>query len=313
MEAESANAQVDKRSLKVSWEDFEGYCQILTEKMGVRLDKFEKIHGIPVGGWFVARQIQDKLFPTPVPKVEDTFVVDDIVDSGRTLKPFHDAGFTTGALVVKEHAEVRPSFWVTEVPKDCWVWFPWERQKEIEDSVQRIIEYIGDDPMREGLRGTPERIVKSWGELYCGYGGDPKSVLHDGAQFLEHNDYDQIIVLRDIEFYSMCEHHMLPFFGKAHVGYLPDKAVAGVSKLVRMVEVFARRLQIQERFTQEIAEAVNEVLNPRGVGVVVEAQHFCMMSRGVKQADSKMITSALRGSFLESQNKDEFLRLLGRK
>jgi len=170
-----------------------------------------------------------------------------------------------------------------------------------------LLQHIGDDPEREGLVGTPDRVVRSWDKLYGGYKQNPKDVLC--TVFEETENYDQMVLLRDIEMYSTCEHHLLPFFGKAHVGYVPGTRVVGISKLARLVECFARRLQIQEKMTQQIADALNDNLSPRGVGVIVEAQHFCMTSRGVEKQNSVMVTSALRGCFTEKDVKEEFHRL----
>lgn len=165
---------------------------------------------------------------------------------------------------------------------------------------------------REGIFGTPRRVFHAWEEALSGYKMNPKELLK--TSFAEDlNGYDQIIVLKDIDFVSTCEHHLLPFFGTASIGYLPDKKVVGISKLARLVECFARRLQIQERMTESIKEQINTHLNPRGVGVIIEAQHFCITSRGIKKQKAKMVTSAFSGLFLaEDTVKSEFLRLIGK-
>lgn len=174
--------------------------------------------------------------------------------------------------------------------------------------IENMIRAIGDDPKREGLLDTPKRVVKSWKELFAGYKMDPKKVL--GTTFDAEN-YDQIVICKDIELFSTCEHHMLPFIGKVHIGYLPGKRVVGLSKLARLSEVFARRLQIQERLTQQIATTLEEVLKPRGVMVVIEAKHFCMCARGVQKQHSSMITSATLGAFRkEKAARDEFMALI---
>jgi GTP cyclohydrolase IA len=176
--------------------------------------------------------------------------------------------------------------------------------------VRDLLEELGEDPERDGLLKTPERMEKSLRWLTRGYHMDVRQVIGD-ALFEE--DYDNMVLVRDIEFYSMCEHHMLPFFGTAHVAYIPDGRVVGLSKVARVVEVFARRLQVQERLTDQIADALVDVLAPRGVGVVLEAAHFCMMMRGVEKQNSKTVTSALRGSFREDRStREEFLRLVHR-
>ena len=182
-----------------------------------------------------------------------------------------------------------------------------ERNKEdITRSIYKMIEHIGDDPAREGVEDTPKRVVKSWNTIFGGYKQNPEDILK--TQFVA--DYDEMVVLKDIEFYSTCEHHMLPFFGKAHVAYLPNGKVVGISKLARLVEIYARRLQIQERLTTQIAQSIMKILKPLGCGVVVEAKHFCMVSRGVEKQNSNMVTSALEGEFKEGEVKQEFFKLI---
>jgi GTP cyclohydrolase I len=176
-----------------------------------------------------------------------------------------------------------------------------------EELVAEMIRRLGDDPDREGLKQTPERVAKSLAFLTQGYGMKSEDVIN-GALFEE--GHQNMILVKDIEMYSLCEHHMLPFFGKVHVAYIPNGKIVGLSKTARLVEVYARRLQVQERMTEQIAQAIWERVEPEGVGVVVEAYHLCMMMRGVQKQNSKTITSAMRGSFLEDQmTRDEFLRL----
>ncbi len=185
-----------------------------------------------------------------------------------------------------------------------------DREAAFAGLVRRQLELLGEDPARAGLLKTPERVAKSLRWLTRGYDSDVRDVVGD-AVFAE--DHDQMVMVRDIEMYSMCEHHMLPFFGKVHIAYIPDGRIVGLSKLPRIVEVLARRLQVQERLTEEIARAIDDVLSPRGVGVVVEAVHLCMMMRGVEKQNSKTITSALRGQFRECpMTRAEFLRLAHR-
>jgi GTP cyclohydrolase I len=179
--------------------------------------------------------------------------------------------------------------------------------KEFEALIRRELELIGEDPRREGLLKTPERVAKSMRFLTEGYASSAEEVVGKGIFKEEH---DNMIMVRDIELYSLCEHHMLPFFGKAHVAYIPNGKIVGLSKIPRIVDVYARRLQVQERLTEQIAEGLCSVLNPSGVGVVIEAYHLCMMMRGVQKQNSKTITSALRGAFREDpKTRDEFLRL----
>jgi GTP cyclohydrolase IA len=173
-----------------------------------------------------------------------------------------------------------------------------------------LLTRLGEDPTRDGLVRTPERVEKSMDFLTRGYAQSVDEVLHDA---LFDVDYDEMVMVRDIEFYSLCEHHLLPFFGKAHVAYIPQGKVVGLSKLPRIVDVFARRLQVQERLTQQIAEAIEEAIQPQGVGVVIEAQHLCMMMRGVQKQSSATVTSALLGVFkTQTQTREEFLTLVNR-
>lgn len=179
-------------------------------------------------------------------------------------------------------------------------------QAEAEAAVRLLIRWAGDDPHREGLRDTPARVARSYGELFGGYREDPRRYLE--RTFAEVGGYDEMIVLTDIRVVSFCEHHMLPVVGRAHVGYLPRNRVVGISKLARVVEGFARRLQIQEKLTADIADAIQEVLNPRGVGVVVQAEHSCMTMRGVNAPGSLLSTSRLLGAIRDDpRTRDEFL------
>ena len=178
---------------------------------------------------------------------------------------------------------------------------------EMASLVHRMLELLGEDPKRDGLLRTPQRVTESMRWLTRGYDQSLDDVVHD-AVFEE--AHENMVLVRDIEIYSLCEHHLLPFFGKVHVAYLPNGRIIGLSKIPRMVDMFARRLQVQERLTEQIADAVMKVLSPHGVGVVVEAYHLCMMMRGVEKQNSKTITSALRGAFRDdSKTRDEFLRL----
>jgi GTP cyclohydrolase I len=184
-----------------------------------------------------------------------------------------------------------------------------EAPKEtIAELMRKVIVLLGEDPNREGLRKTPERFEKALKYLTSGYLQNMESVLN-GATFSVH--YDEMVVVKDIEFFSLCEHHLLPFFGKAHVAYLPNKRVLGLSKIARLVNMYGRRLQIQERMTSQIAEAIQEKISPEGVGVIIEARHLCMQMRGVEKQHGQAVTSAMLGSFRHNkQTRDEFLSLV---
>lgn len=183
--------------------------------------------------------------------------------------------------------------------------------KRIGDHYQEILEAIGEDPQREGLKKTPERVAKALQFLTHGYDLDPAAILRS-AMFRE--DYSQMVLVKDIEVYSMCEHHMLPFFGKAHVAYIPNGHIVGLSKLPRVVDAFARRLQVQERLTNEIRDCVHETLKPLGVAVVIEAQHLCMQMRGIQKQNSVTTTSAFTGIFLsDPRTREEFIKLISSK
>jgi GTP cyclohydrolase IA len=181
-------------------------------------------------------------------------------------------------------------------------------EMEFENSVKNILEYIGEDVNREGLVKTPSRVRKAFEFMCSGYHQDPEEIINS-ALFTSTND--EMVVIKDIEFYSMCEHHMLPIIGKAHIAYIPDGKVVGLSKIPRVVDVFARRLQIQEQMTEDICDALNKALKPKGVAVMIDARHMCMEMRGVEKICSTTVTSALRGLFKrEKKTKDEFLSII---
>jgi GTP cyclohydrolase I len=185
-----------------------------------------------------------------------------------------------------------------------------DSQKEaIRQAVRTILENVGEDPEREGLLATPDRIARMYDEILAGYKVDPVALVNEALFTVE---YDEMVVVKDIEYFSMCEHHMLPFYGRAHVAYTPCGKVIGLSKIPRIVEMFARRLQVQERMTRQIGELLDEVLKPYGVGVVVEGSHMCSMMRGVKKEQARMVTSAMLGSFKANEKtRNEFLQHIG--
>ncbi|GJM43861.1 MAG: GTP cyclohydrolase 1 [Gemmatimonadota bacterium] len=188
---------------------------------------------------------------------------------------------------------------------------PTATEVAIREAVATILRSIGEDPGREGLLKTPERVSKSWGTLAAGYQADPRGLL-EGAIF--HEECNEMVLVREIELYSLCEHHLLPFFGRCHVAYLPAGKIVGLSKIPRVVEAFSRRLQVQERLTSEIAHALADTLQPHGVGVVIEARHLCMMMRGVEKQNSLAVTSCMLGAFRDDpKTRSEFMELVGRK
>lgn len=183
-------------------------------------------------------------------------------------------------------------------------------QEEAEEAVRTLLRWAGDDPSREGLLGTPDRVARAYREWFAGYWEDPAEILL--RTFEEVEGYDEIIVLKDIRFESYCEHHMAPIIGVAHIGYLPDKRVVGISKLARVLEVFAKRFQIQEKMTSQVAQTIQQVLEPRGVGVIINATHQCMTTRGVHKPGVTMMTSKMLGAFREDpKTREEFMSLVG--
>ena len=184
-------------------------------------------------------------------------------------------------------------------------------QDPIEGHIEALLKELGEDPARDGLANTPVRVAKAYRFLTSGYNQDPNDIIN-GALF--DVDYDEMVLVRDIEFYSLCEHHLVPFFGSVHVGYIPDGRVVGLSKIPRLVEMFSRRFQVQERLTTQIAETIESILSPKGVGVVVESKHLCMVMRGVQKQSSYAITSSLRGEFSDDpKTRAEFMNLIGHR
>ena len=190
---------------------------------------------------------------------------------------------------------------------------PKPTNEEMRSALRQMLLFIGEDPDREGLLDTPNRIIKSWDELYAGYQQSPEEIL--SKRFSETDGYDQLVLLKNIGFFSNCEHHNLAFIGVAHVGYLPGDTVVGISKLARLVDCHARRMQIQERMTKSIANDIMKYLKPRGAAVVIDGQHLCMQARGVKKIGTSMVTSAMEGVFKNNEggSKDEFLTLINMK
>lgn len=284
-----ANTQIAARPVrKLSW------AEVLERIDHLPLDAI--YYGIPRGGTYVAGLMAARGYRVSDEPEQATALVDDIIDSGATKthwtrlhdKPFH-ALYERG---------------------DAWLVFPWEQDMETDARgvVRRQLELIGEDPTREGLLDTPDRVVRMWRELFAGYKQDPAAILE---RDFDRDGYDQMIVCRDIEFHSTCEHHLLPFFGTATVAYIPNEKIIGLSKLARLVDAFARRLQIQERMTEQVAAALEKHLQPRGSAVVIEAKHYCMICRGVQKQQSSMVTSALKGLFFDDpKSRAEFYQLV---
>jgi GTP cyclohydrolase I len=262
------------------------------------------VYGIPSGGvpvaLLVARLLDLPILEAPQP---NALIVDDLVDSGAT---FADYDGPKDALYRKPWSPTDVAPDATLV--DDWIAFPWEKNHGApEDGIVRLLQYVGEDPTREGLLDTPKRVVKAFREMTEGYAQDPASIL--ATQFTE--DYDQMIVLHSIEFASMCEHHLQPFRGTAAVGYIPSEKIVGLSKLARLVDAYARRLQVQERMTEQIAAALQEHLHPRGVAVYVEAHHSCMGNRGIRKHEGRMVTQKLLGLMKDDPSaRAEFMNLV---
>jgi len=273
--------------LKLSWNDVRARASVVLSQMRASHlpTPRPKVYPVPRGGIYAALLLGECVEVVEHFERADC-CIDDIIDTGKTKEQFLDKPFF--ALVDKLTEQL-----------DGWVEFPWERmsnEQGPEESIRRIIEFIGDDPNREGLLKTPQRVVRSYSELFSGYGKEPADVItvfEDGA-------CDEMVIVRGVEFVSFCEHHMLPFIGTAHIAYVPDKRVIGVSKLVRLLEIYARRLQIQERLCQQVTKALDKHLKPKGSACVVMAKHLCMSCRGVGKQHSEMVTSSLTGSFLKS-------------
>jgi GTP cyclohydrolase I len=289
MESERPISQIAARPVRrIDWNE-------ITARIECELPSDHVYYGIPRGGTIVAGIAAARGHTVTDDPGSATAYLDDIIDSGATKAKWSDKPF----YALYERG-------------DSWLVFPWEQdmQTDAEDVVRRQIELIGEDPKREGLLDTPRRVVRSWTELFAGYAQDPAAIL---SRDFDRDGYDEMIVCRDIQFFSTCEHHMQPFFGRVHIGYVPKEKVVGLSKLARLVEVFARRLQIQERLTEQIAAAIQEHVRPVGVGVVIEAQHFCMICRGVQKQESALITSSLKGCFRDvAPARAEFLALVHR-
>ena len=248
------------------------------------------VYGVPKGGMIAAgflQQAKRTCDPT-----EANIILDDLIDSGATAKKY-EAAYPNAKFVALIHKQ-----------QNEWLLLPWEADHPgiAEDSIQenlvRILQFIGEDVNREGLKETPNRIVRAYqNELFVGYNQKPEDILTTFAA----DGYDQIIMSRNIELYSMCEHHMLPFFGVAHVAYIPNERIIGISKLARLVDMYARRLQIQERLGEQVTSALMTYLKPKGAACIINAEHMCMKMRGVSKQAATMVTSSVKGVFFEDE------------
>jgi len=302
----------------LSWDDVNARALVVAQMLqnsdrrneGEADQHIFSLYGIPRGGIFAALLVSGALCELGIHNVieeepQDANVyIDDVIDTGATL---HHYNTTYG---------IRPFFALVDKRergiyfKGKWITFPWERATSDEgpvENVRRLIEYIGDDPEREGLIETPKRVIESYKKLFGGYGQKPKDII----KVFENDNYDEMIVVKNIEFYSTCEHHMLPFYGKAHIAYIPAQKIIGISKLARILEIYARRLQIQERLCQQVTEAIDNLIRPFGSACILEAQHFCMTARGIEKQSSIVTTSSLTGSFKNStETRDELINII---
>ena len=294
----------------IKWNDFQDLVKVLANK--IKKDKYNSLYGIPRGGIHVAQALRSILkLPLVISPQEKTLIIDDVADSGYTLSRYDKND--TAVLHLKTTSKIIPTYFAEKL--DCWIVYPWERLEEdkaegLQDNIRRLLQYLGEDINREELKETPKRVQKAWEFWTSGYGKDSKSVM----KVFKNPGIDQLIVVPKIDFYSHCEHHLAPFYGQIHIGYVPNGKVLGVSKFARLVEIYARRLQIQERLTQQIADDIMKYLDPQGVGVVIRGIHLCMISRGVEKQNTEMVTSAMLVFFRDKPElRAEFLALINEK
>lgn len=302
-----------KNKIVYSWINFFKDIEIIINNKEWNVWRFASIYGVPRGGISLALVLSQKLgIPFYQDKTEvtnHTLIVDDIIDSGKTRKYYSKNYFLSLHGSNQDSSLEEHTYIVNPHNKGEWIVYPWETNETVgpTDNVLRMIQAIGDDPSRPGLIDTPKRVVKSWDEIYVGYNQKPEEII----TVFDNENYDEIVLLKDIEVYSMCEHHILPFIGKAHIGYIPNKKIIGISKLARILEIYARRLQIQERLCHNVVNCIEKLISPLAVGCVIEAQHLCMRMRGVNKQNSIMTTSALKGGFMDNPAaREEFMRLI---
>lgn len=268
--------------INISWDDIFEALELVDSPENI-------VYGVPKGGMIAAGFLKHAKRAW---RPEDAnIILDDLIDSGAT-KAKYEQKFPSAEFVA-----------LVEKRNNDWIVFPWEADHptaadSVQENIVRLIQFIGEDPNREGLEETPNRIIRAYqNELFTGYQKDAKDLLTTFST----DGYDQIILSRDIELFSMCEHHMLPFFGVAHVAYIPNERIIGLSKLARLVDIYARRLQIQERIGEQVTSALMEGLRPKGAACVIKAVHMCMRMRGVSKQQSSMVTSSVKGVFLEDE------------
>ena len=287
---------------KISWADIFRRWEILKNK----IPKNSILYGVPNGGMLVLGHLlkNDKNYFLAKEAVNADIIIDDIIDSGKT-KNYYRSKFPSKpfyALIDK----------TTNDYNIGWIIFPWEKdhpnKNSVTDAVIRQLQYIGEDVTREGLKDTPKRVVKSWDSLFDGYKINPDDVITT----FKDDCCDEMVLLKNIEFYSTCEHHLLPFYGKAHIAYIPNGQLIGISKLARILDIYAHRAQIQERIGEQVTSCLEKYLQPKGTACIIEAQHLCMQARGVQKQNSVMVTSSLTGVFHQNEVKNELLKLIGK-
>lgn len=312
---------MSKEIINLSWGDVDERAYKVAADIVEDVDKLTRrviLYGIPRGGVYAVQAVSKALSSrgqihgiTTESESADYFI-DDIIDTGKTEDHWEGVGGDLQTMIpfmaLVDYKRKDASL------KGKWTSFPWERMINDDgpvENIRRLIEFIGDDPDREGLKDTPTRVIKSYEKLYGGY--KQEVVEGDTIKIFEDDSCDEMVLMKNIEFYSTCEHHMLPFFGKAHIAYIPKGKVIGISKLARLLEIFARRLQIQERLCQQVTTVLEEHLQPLGAACILEAQHFCMTSRGVEKQHSIMVTSSLTGVFKEkSEARSELFNMIGK-
>ena len=286
----------------------ENLSRIMSQSMSPRHTGAIKVYPIPRGGipvaFLIGQHLNIELVDDPL---HADFIVDDLIDSGDTMA--RALAMSLRGDQVQQAVLVNKKELPADHPYQGWIVFPWEGDAvgSFEDTIKRLLQFVGEDAERGGLLETPKRVAKAWQSWTSGYGQDPGDVLkvfEDGAE-----GANEMVMVRDIPFYSHCEHHMAPFFGTATIAYIPDGKIVGLSKLSRVLDIFAKRLQVQERLTTQVADALVEHLAPKGVGVIINARHMCMESRGVCKQGHSTTTSALRGVMLEGAPRAEFLSL----